>query len=575
MKKRVGLLILIMLCVISICITVLAVGCQPKDSGESGSGENNSGDIGSGEQESIKEEMALYEVRAYGSEYSVMSLTPNILSVNNNIVMAENEGQGKLIVVEIESGEQSKIDVSVNTEYPYGMKIKNYNQKIIDNFVDNKYAFTVSADNDVSVTDNGEQLQVGQGVYSYGNHVIKLSKGSESRFFSVNILPPTENGATYDIIATYATLPTLYAGLDMATSQNEKFIWFGRSGTLSTDILESDSKVVLSKYMADTTKLAVEVVDEIKTYCYNVLEKDKDAKFRLFVDDFRHWIEITTFAEMGLQDDRYEVFYCTDGTYTYTKQFSYRNGPIEKFNECVASREEMVENARSNKYAEDEKDSYMNGGSYTKIDFNDDFIIAGALRDNIHYWAQYPEYCNSTDAIIQDIFYKAIEKKLPENMYKSMSDEQKQNFLSLINFDKKAFDEQYFSDDNGKSYLIVTGTNPYTEKSFNYIKIIKERYGDEYNIVFKPHPSAIPAGEDADKLAELQVKVLPGRLPMEAILWVYPEYKIGGYNSSLYMSAPKGNTLFFMDVKDKNSLVSPINSLYDVLFSNAEFIVIE
>lgn len=138
--------------------------------------------------------------------------------------------------------------------------------------------------------------------------------------------------------------------------------------------------------------------------------------------------------------------------------------------------------------------------------------------------------------------------------------------------DKASFDETYFNEGNGKEYLVITGTNPYGAGTKDLIRKVVQKYGAEYNLLFKPHPNAIPQGEDAQELANLGVKVLPGRLPMEALLWVYPECKTGGYNSSLYMSAPKGNTLFFF-ANSVNDLISPIKELYDSLFYNAEFIV--
>ena len=58
---------------------------------------------------------------------------------------------------------------------------------------------------------------------------------------------------------------------------------------------------------------------------------------------------------------------------------------------------------------------------------------------------------------------------------------------------------------------------------------------------------------------------------MEAILFVYDNIKLGGFASSLYMSANKGDTLFFF-AKDKADLVEPLNILYDDLFSSAKFI---
>jgi len=46
-------------------------------------------------------------------------------------------------------------------------------------------------------------------------------------------------------------------------------------------------------------------------------------------------------------------------------------------------------------------------------------------------------------------------------------------------------------------------------------------------------------------LEENQIKVLPYRTAMEIILWMYPNVLVGGYQSTLYIAAFKGNTAFF------------------------------
>ncbi len=516
--------------------------------------------------------LAVNETTTYSNDYAISSLTPEILQVNGRTVKALATGKGVLQVYDVKNNSQNLIGFTVNNEYPYSMKLKSYNGEEIKNFNDNKFAFTVSVEDDATVKIDGKEVGQGYGVHQYGAHNVTVSKDGKDRNFEVNLLEPASGGETYDVIATYATLPTLYAGLNAVSSDNEKFIWFGRRGTLSEAVLQADEKVTLSKYIGDTSKLAVNVVSEIKDYCYKKLNESPDAKFRLYVDDFRHWIEITAFAEMGLNDDRYEVYYCSDGTKTYTENYSFRNGPIEKYNEVCVERAAMVANARSNTYANDVTDNYMNEGDSKAMDFHDDFIIAGAARNNIFYWAQYPEFCKSADALVQDIMFNSIDKKLPELMYKALSATEKQAFLQLIALDKVSFDETYFNEGNGKEYLVITGTNPYGAGTKDLIQKVVQKYGAEYNLLFKPHPNAIPQGEDAQELANLGVKVLPGRLPMEALLWVYPECKTGGYNSSLYMSAPKGNTLFFF-ANSVNDLISPIKELYDSLFYNAEFIV--
>lgn len=135
-------------------------------------------------------------------------------------------------------------------------------------------------------------------------------------------------------------------------------------------------------------------------------------------------------------------------------------------------------------------------------------------------------------------------------------------------------ENEYFNAENGK-YLIITGTRPFfgngSEEGFkNTIREICNKYQNEYEILYKPHPSALPDENQEKILEENNIKILPGKIPMEAISFIYPELKLGGYASSLYMSVDKGKTLFFF-AKDKNDLVEPLNKLYDSLFSDAEF----
>lgn len=503
---------------------------------------------------------------------SVISLDTDVAIVENNLVRVIGSRDGKLMIYDDTTKTAEIRKLKINQGLPFGLNVNTYSGAAITDFSNNVFAFTATADEDAIVKIDGNNIVAGDGIYAYGAHRVSVEKNNESHSFEINIAQPTE-GNVYEIYATYATLPTLYSGLNMVVEDNEKFIWYGRSGTLSTAILEQDDKVTLSEFMYQTNNLATKVVEEIKDYVFSVMQKDPNAHFELYVDDFRHWIEITTLCELGLNADRYDVYYCSDGTYTYTKQYSYRNGPISTYNSKVTARASMVENARSNKYAADITDGYMNNGNTSSMDFCDDYIIPGAALDNIHYWAQYPEYVSSASKEVQAIFYNVIDKQLPELMYAALNNEQKNAFLALVNFDKATFDQTYFNKNNGKSYLIVTGTNPYSDDTYRYIQKVNTQYGEQYNIVFKPHPSAIPSGAAATNLADQGIEILPGRLPMEVILWIYPEYKTGGYNSSLYMSAPKGNTLFFF-ANDKQQLSSPIKELFDSLFYTAEFIAL-
>jgi len=70
-------------------------------------------------------------------------------------------------------------------------------------------------------------------------------------------------------------------------------------------------------------------------------------------------------------------------------------------------------------------------------------------------------------------------------------------------------------------------------------------FGNDYKLFFKPHPSFIA---DNNKIKNKEITVLPAQLPMDVLLWAYPDVSIGGYNSSLYLSVrDAGQVKFFIE----------------------------
>ena len=119
------------------------------------------------------------------------------------------------------------------------------------------------------------------------------------------------------------------------------------------------------------------------------------------------------------------------------------------------------------------------------------------------------------------------------------------------------YNSQFLNRD--KEILIITGTNiAGLETNVPYIDQVIEDFGDTHYLYFKPHPSYPPNSDLLAYFAEYNITVLPHRTPMEAIMWMFPEVYVGGYNSSLYMSAEYGQTLFFL-----GNIGSPITDLRD------------
>lgn len=140
---------------------------------------------------------------------------------------------------------------------------------------------------------------------------------------------------------------------------------------------------------------------------------------------------------------------------------------------------------------------------------------------------------------------------------------------------KEELTNNYFNNLDDK-YLIITGTVPMystlgKEKFEDIIKQVVNEYGGEYKILFKPHPRAVPTEEQEQFLNSLGIKVLPAAIPIEAIMIVYPNLKLGGFASTLYLSAMEKDKVLFFFARSKLDLVQPLDELYDQVFSNAKF----
>ena len=209
-------------------------------------------------------------------------------------------------------------------------------------------------------------------------------------------------------------------------------------------------------------------------------------------------------------------------------------------------------------------------------EYDSNYILLSTLRDNVEYYLQYPELIEFKDKEIRAEMEDAnIKKLVVREKFNALTVEQKEIFFKLIGLDKQTFDEKYFNSSENK-YLIITGANPFygkfnASKFYEVIDSIVSKYGKEYKILYKPHPATLPNENITSILNSKNIDILPGKMPMEAITFVYDNLKLGGFPSSLYMNISASDTLFFF-ADSKENLVSPLNILYDQLFYNAELI---
>ena len=388
----------------------------------------------------------------------------------------------------------------------------------------------------------------------------------------------------YNCYWVNATIPVLYCALDMVSNNYKSMLVFTRGDTLNIDELDDD------RFIHKVNGADVMDLEDSKKYVSRIAALDEYSYFRAFICDAFNQIELFSFVQYGIPTTRYEVKLVSDGSWTYNSAFPYRaDGSWETWETNSKIYAGLRKNAELGKYLDDGtyggrpmyKLSYggMEPASRYYIDAQlNQMTIMAAQRDNIEMWSAYPETLKSADAKVQAEIDKAhMPKMSPEVMYANLTDAQKEYFLKICNLDKGEFDEKYFNQEG--EYLIITGTNPFTGSftDAEFAGVLKKIIADYrgYNILYKPHPSAMAptdAMPETDAvLNDNNIQLLPGRLPMEVITWVYSDVKLGGFDSSLFMAVPQGNTEFFI-ANGADSLSALSKQLYnDGAFGQPKF----
>ena len=464
-------------------------------------------------------------------------------------------------------------------------KIIDSTQIEINNYQENKMPFTIESTDDVEIMINGIKYEKGKRIYKTGKYEIKISNKERAEKATVYIKDiERSNEHEYNIYSVLTTLPTLFSSMNIVKNPEQQgYYWTKRISTIDIEKLrEHCPNLEISEYInIQSEENYDKSIDmEMKSYVERILKQDPNAYFIVHVDEFRFYAEFPLFAELGLTDNRYSINIYTDGTLSYTRKYEIaEERKYEKFQEEKKTYEDLLKQIRSNTY--DSKKIYkvaeylMNSKSYENYNYN--YLLISTLKDNVNYLLQYPDLIKFEDKRVAKEMEKAnFSKIVAQEQFSEISEDGKNIFFDLINFNKQEMDEKYFNQQDKGDYLIITGAKPFygtvTQKEFEeYIGIICDKYKDKYTILYKPHPSALPDEEQEKFLTYHNIKVLPGRIPMEAISYIYPNLKLGGFASSLYMSVDEGKTLFFF-ARNKELLVDPLNILYDDLFSNAEFI---
>ena len=418
-------------------------------------------------------------------------------------------------------------------------KITDYFGELIDpsNYSTNHLGFKVQSK--CSITIDGKPHSTTDGISEIKDNYI-ISDGENT--FQISIKPIDESKKSIYTFFNFAgTMPSLLSMIDFIKNEPETkeiYMTMNRANTFNgTYLLERYP--VFKKYEA-TTDL---------TNCFNrfkeILRNDPNAYFRFFVDDIRCRFYYIYGLNSGLDPSKFEYRATSDGAATYTQYYSTFDKKTAK------SIQEMQGRYNTSKVGNFNVD--LNIGP---IPYAQDMFPLAQLN-NCELWLGNPSLLipsdNETKIEHDKLHLVGIDLT---KTFNEMTVDQQDTWMRALSFNKTEFKEKYFPGE--KPPLLIIATNGYGHfKSWKQYKTnldeVVRLFGDNYSLIYKPHPQSLPGKSLSNYLSEHGIPVVGDMLPTEILLTVYDNMYLGGFTSTLFLAAQQNHTLFFF-AKDMEAL---------------------
>lgn len=370
----------------------------------------------------------------------------------------------------------------------------------------------------------------------------------------------------YHFYFTVATMPTLYAGMLSLVNEQESYMFYARTSTF--DGTKFPSHVHLYDYDLDmnnpvaTDEVKTEACNWMKTKIREINDKDPDANFCIYMDDYRSRISYYWFATLGIDLKRVKVTILSDGTATYNEFYKL-------FGKAGEGEKKWKEIAREINRLD------WNGGKVTdpcageigELEKNRNWSYYLSTNPNYRFLLHDASLLETEDSYIKEQMKKMnFWSRTPYELLNDLPAERRTKFFDLASFDSRVFDEMF--DASPKDNLIILGTNPGTDEAKikeqkDYTQKVCEKYASKFDIFFKPHPRDESSKGYETLFGEYGVKLLPNA-PFEIFLWKLGDKMnvLGGYQTTSLLTAPKEKVKFLFH-KGPDDLPKPLNLLFD------------
>lgn len=358
----------------------------------------------------------------------------------------------------------------------------------------------------------------------------------------------------YAFSMTFGTMPSLYAGLYAVDREIPTYFFFERVQTFDQEGFPEH--VMLCPYLgADQEE---QMRDWMKNTIRNIDEKNPDAQFELYVDDLRAGpISHDFFAAQGIDMSRVRVFMLSDGTGTYNEFYN-------NFGEAGAGEEywkKMTEEINGMSWSGD--DGYVETKALPEFETHWHWSYPLATRENYTYIMHDSGLLETSDPYVKErIKEMHCEDRNVVDMLNGLSPDKQKTFLSMIPYEKDVYVE--LMDESPKPNLIINGTSNDPENQRKYVGEVYEKYKDDYDVFFEPHP--------ADESYLNYETAFPGlknipKMSFEFVMMFIGDKiaAIGGYPSTIYLTVPV-EKVKFMFAAGPEAMPKPLN----LIFENAE-----